>query len=201
VTACAIVPLSLALTQGPVELGAVAVALVVGWAYSCPPLRLKRYALPASLSIAFVRTLVVNLGVWLHFAPGGVSPAVWALTAFSLPYSLAIAILKDVPDVRGDRRFDIATFSVRLGARPVFATGLALLTLAEVGMAIAGGLLLDGVAAPLLVAMQLAAAALLWWWAAQVDLADEASVARFYQRVWKLFFCEYAMLPAAYLLG
>jgi homogentisate phytyltransferase/homogentisate geranylgeranyltransferase len=61
--------------------------------------------------------------------------------------------------------------------------------------------LLDGVAAPALVAMQLGAAALLWWWAAQVDLADEASVARFYQRVWKLFFCEYAMLPAAYLLG
>jgi homogentisate phytyltransferase/homogentisate geranylgeranyltransferase len=201
VTACAIVPVSLAATQGPVELGAVAVALVVGWAYSCPPLRLKRYAAPASLSIAFVRTLVVNLGVWLHFAPGGVSPAVWALTAFSLPYSLAIAILKDVPDVRGDRRFDIATFSVRLGARPVFATGLALLTLAEVGMAVAGAVLLDGVAAPALVAMQLAAAALLWWWAAQVDLVDEASVARFYQRVWKLFFCEYAMLPAAYLLG
>ena len=125
----------------------------------------------------------------------------WALTAFTLPYSLAIAILKDVPDVRGDRRFDIATFSVRLGARPVFATGLALLTLAEVGMAIAGGVLLDHVATPVLVGTHLAAAALLWWWAAQVDLADEASVARFYQRVWKLFFCEYALLPAAYLLG
>ena len=201
VAGCAVVPVALALTQGPVELAAVSIALLVGWAYSCPPLRLKRHAALASLSIAFVRTLVVNLGVWLHFAPGGVSPAVWALTAFTLPYSLAIAVLKDVPDVEGDRRFDIATFSVRLGARPVFALGLGLLTAAELGMAIAGPLLLHSASAPVLVATHLAAAALLWWWAAQVDLADDASVTRFYQRVWKLFFCEYAMLPAAYVLG
>jgi homogentisate phytyltransferase/homogentisate geranylgeranyltransferase len=44
---------------------------------------------------------------------------VWALTALTLPFSFAIAVLKDVPDVEGDRRFAIATFSVRLGARPV----------------------------------------------------------------------------------
>ena len=39
----------------------------------------------------------------------------WALTAFVLPFSLAIAILKDVPDAEGDRRRRIATFTVRHG--------------------------------------------------------------------------------------
>ena len=41
--------------------------LAVGTAYSVPPLRLKRYPALASLSITAVRSLVVNLGVALHF--------------------------------------------------------------------------------------------------------------------------------------
>jgi hypothetical protein len=50
----------------------------IGAAYSCPPLRLKRFPALAALSITCVRTLIVNLGVWLHFAAtfgGGTSLA------------------------------------------------------------------------------------------------------------------------------
>ena len=32
-----------------------------------------------------------------------IAPSVWALTAFVLPFSFAIAVLKDVPDIRCDR--------------------------------------------------------------------------------------------------
>jgi hypothetical protein len=35
--------------------------------------------------------------------------------------------------------------------------------------------------------------------AAQVDLADRASITRFYMRVWLLFFLEYAIVAGAYL--
>jgi homogentisate phytyltransferase/homogentisate geranylgeranyltransferase len=119
----------------------------------------------------------------------------------TVPFSFAIAILKDVPDIEGDRRYAIATFSVRLGARPVFATALAALTLAELGMATAGAALLDGASTALLVGAHLAALVALWAFAAQVDLADRASVTRFYLRVWMLFFAEYAIVAAAYLLG
>src|ERR671933_2023579 len=207
VAVAGVMPLVLGLTQGPVETGAVAIALAVGTAYSVPPARLKRFPALASLSIAFVRTLVVNLGVWLHFeaalGPGGrdVDPVVWALVAVTLPFSFAIAILKDVPDVEGDRRYAIATFSVRLGARPVFALGLAALTLAELGMSTIGAAMIDGASTALLVAAHLAAAAALWAFAGRVDLADRASITRFYLRVWLLFFAEYAIVAAAYLLG
>ena len=206
VVACAAVPLVLAVTQGPAELVAVAVGLAVGTAYSVPPLRLKRFPALASLSITFVRSVVVNVGVWLHFshAFGGGSalhPAVWALIAVTVPFSFAIAILKDVPDVEGDRRYAIATFSVRLGARPVLALGLGALTAAEIGMATAGAALLRGASTPLLVGAHLAAAAALWLWAARIDPADRASITRFYMRVWLLFFCEYAIVAAAYLVG
>ena len=44
-----------------------------------------------------------------------------------------------------------------------------------------------------------AALAALWAFATQVDLADRASITRFYLRVWMLFFAEYAIVAAAYL--
>jgi homogentisate phytyltransferase/homogentisate geranylgeranyltransferase len=206
VVAAAVVPLVLAVTQGAVEVGAVALGLAVGTAYSVPPLRLKRFPALASLSITFVRAAVVNLGVWLHFshALGGgsaIHPGVWALIAVTVPFSFAIAILKDVPDVEGDRRYAIATFSVRLGARPVLALGVAALTFAELGMASAGAALLDGASAPLIAGAHLAAAAALWLWAGRIDLADRATITRFYMRVWLLFFLEYAIVAAAYLAG
>jgi homogentisate phytyltransferase / homogentisate geranylgeranyltransferase len=199
-------PLVLAVMQGVAETVAVAIGLAVGTAYSVPPLRLKRFPALASLSITFVRSLVVNLGVWLHFSHtfgGGsaIHPGVWALIAVTIPFSFAIAILKDVPDVEGDRRYAIATFSVRLGARPVLAAGVAALTVAELGMATVGAALLHGANSALLVVAHVAAAVVLWLSAARVDLADRAAVTRFYMRVWKLFFLEYAIVAGAYLLG
>ena len=80
-----------------------------------------------------MRSVVVNLGVYWHFA-GDIAPAVWALCLFVLPFSLAIAILKDVPDIEGDRRYAIRTFTVRLGPEPVFRLGMAALLTAYAGM-------------------------------------------------------------------
>ena len=206
VAVCAVVPLVLAVTQGAVELVAVAAGLAIGTAYSVPPVRLKRFPALASLSITFVRSVVVNVGVWIHFSHtfgGGsaIHPGVWALIAVTVPFSFAIAILKDVPDIEGDRRYAIATFSVRLGARPVFGIGLAALTAAELGMATLGAALLDGASTALLVGAHLAAAACLCAWAVGVDLSDRAAITRFYMRVWVLFFLEYAIVAGAYLLG
>src|SRR5262249_38016333 len=191
------VRLGVAVAGGAGGLAAVALGFAIGTAYSVPPLRLKRFPVLASLSITFVRSVVVNVGVWLHFSQafGGSSaihPAVWALIAVTVPFSFAIAILKDMPDVEGDRRYAIATFSGRLGARPVFALGLAVLTLGELGMATVGAALLDGANTAVLVGGHLAACVVLWVCAARTDLSDRSEVTRFYMRVWLLFFAEYA---------
>ncbi len=207
VAACAIAPVVLALTQGGVETVAVLAGLAVGTAYSSPPLRLKRYPALASLSITLVRSVVVNLGVALHFTrslgdAAWVVPApVWALTLFVLPFSFAIAILKDVPDAEGDRRFRIATFTLRLGAGRVLQLGLAALSAAYLGMALAGPLLLDGCRPAVLAGTHLAALALLWHARARTDPHDPASFTRFYMFVWRLFFLEYALVPLAAVLG
>jgi homogentisate phytyltransferase / homogentisate geranylgeranyltransferase len=207
VAACGLLALALALTQGWVELAAVAAALAIGTAYSAPPLRLKRYPAAAAASISIVRACVVNVGVYLHFADslagrGELSalPApIVALTLFVLPFSFAIAVLKDVPDAEGDRRFSIATFTVRLGPRTAFGMGMAALTAGYLGMAVLGPLYLESASAWILVLGHLSCLAVLWILALRVDLADGPSFTRFYMRVWALFFLEYLLMPLAVL--
>jgi homogentisate phytyltransferase / homogentisate geranylgeranyltransferase len=207
VAATAALAVVLAVTQGAAETVAVVVGLAVGTAYSLPPLRLKRFPALASLSISGVRSVVVNLGVYAHFAlafgDGSVSiPApVWALTLVVVPFSLAIAILKDVPDAEGDRRYRIMTFTVRLGGRRVMQAGIAALVAGYLGMALLGPLLIDTAQPVVLAAGHLAALALLLVWSRGVDPADQAGFTRFYMRVWKLFFLEYALVALACLAG
>jgi len=191
------VPVVLAVTQGVVELVAVVAGLLVGVAYSVPPLRLKRFAVLASLCISGVRSVVVNLGVYAHFA-GAIAGPVWALTLFVAPFSFAIAVFKDVPDIEGDRRYHIATLTIRLGARRVLAVGVGALVVAYVGMALLGPLLLgDSVQPVVLCVGNLAALAVALLFARRADVSDRASFWRFYMRVWGLFFAEYALMAVA----
>ena len=206
VIACAVLPLLLAATQGALELAAVAAALGIGVAYSVPPVRLKRFAILASLCVSGVRSAIVNLGVAGHFTSAftgqtTIPDAVWALTAFVLPFSIAIAILKDVPDAEGDRLGRIATFTVRYGPRAVMRAGVGILVVAYLGMAILGPLLVDDAAPAVLAATHLAALALLLFWMRGVEPSDPRNFTRFYMRVWQLFFLEYAIVPVSCLAG
>ncbi|HEV2769808.1 MAG TPA: homogentisate phytyltransferase, partial [Solirubrobacteraceae bacterium] len=199
VTAAGVVPVLLALTQGLTEVAFVLAGLLVGAAYSLPPLRLKRFATAASLCISGVRAVVVNLGVYLHFALAfagepSVSPAVWALTAVVVPFAFAIAILKDVPDIAGDRRSAIATFSVRLGPERVTRIGMGALTVALAGMAVLAPLLVGDLDPLTLAAGHLVALAWLWLPGARQARSDFPA---FYMSVWRLFFAEYAIVAAA----
>jgi homogentisate phytyltransferase / homogentisate geranylgeranyltransferase len=196
VTLATAAPVAMALSQGPIELVAVLTALAAGAAYSSGPLRLKRYPVLAALSITIVRSVVVNLGVYGHFAGSleHMPDVVWALTLFVLPFSAAIALLKDVPDIEGDRRFRIRTFSVRLGPRRVLAVALGLLAAAYLGMAVAGAVGLSGINNQLLTGGHLGALGLLAVWAGRAAPDDGPAFTRFYMRVWQLFFLEYGLV-------
>jgi homogentisate phytyltransferase/homogentisate geranylgeranyltransferase len=196
-----VAPVAMAVTQGAIELCAVTGALLVGAAYSSPPLRLKRFPTVALLSISLVRALAVNLGVYGHFSGtlDHLPALIWVLTAFVLPFSAAIALLKDIPDIEGDRTYRIRTFSVRLGRRPVFRAGLALLGAAYAAMLVAGPFL-PGVDPAVFTAGHLLAIAALAGFASRAELSDAAAFTAFYMRVWALFFFEYAIVAASVLV-
>ncbi|MBW4620034.1 MAG: homogentisate phytyltransferase [Cyanosarcina radialis HA8281-LM2] len=211
---CGILSLLLAWLQGPFLLGVVAISLVIGTAYSLPPIRLKQFPFLAALCIFSVRGAIVNLGLFLHFhwlwldnletrnfaSLQTIPPEVWGLTLFILVFAVAIAIFKDIPDLEGDRLYNITTFTIKLGAKAVFNLSRWLLTACYLGIIIAGVWFLPKANPVFLAISHLVALGFMWWQSRQLDLQDKKAIARFYQFIWKLFFLEYLIFPAACLL-
>ena len=81
-----------------------------------------------------VRGSIVNLGFFLQakadLLQHSISPAIaswWTsypevtwITSFFAMFGLVIALLKDVPDVQGDTKHNIPSFSVQLGVAKMF---------------------------------------------------------------------------------
>ncbi len=198
--------LLLSAIQGAFLLGTVASSLLIGTAYSLPPIRLKRFPVWASLCIFGVRGGIVNLGFFAHFQErlsGTVTlPAeLWTLTAFVVLFTFAIAIFKDIPDREGDRLFKIRTFTLKLGVRSVFNLARGVLT-GCYGLIMAIALLgLLSIQPWVLVITHLGLLGLLWGVSIQVDLQDNRQISQFYQFIWKLFFLEYLLFPIVCLFG
>ncbi|RYH16211.1 homogentisate phytyltransferase [archaeon] len=106
---------------------------LLGTVYSLPPLRLKRFPLLAALCILVVRGSLVNMGFFLQAKMDVLQALIPSLphaytlfpmsvyvTGFFALFGVVIAVLKDAPDVQGDRQFRIPTFAVRVGADKMF---------------------------------------------------------------------------------
>ncbi|NJL85522.1 MAG: homogentisate phytyltransferase [Leptolyngbyaceae cyanobacterium SM1_1_3] len=201
---CSTLAIAIALSQGPFLLATVGTSLLIGTAYSLPPIRLKRFPFWASFCILSVRGAIVNLGLYLHYSDRfglqlAVPARVWALTLFVLIFSFAIAIFKDIPDIEGDRRYSITTFTVQLGQKTVFDLARWVLTLCYGGLIVTGPFLAD-VNGWFLSLTHLAAIALFWWLSFRVvwqNRTSGISYSAFYQFIWKLFFIEYLLFPLA----
>ncbi len=197
-----VLALLLAWLLSPYLLGMVTISLAIGTAYSLPPIRLKKFPFWAALCIFTVRGAVVNLGLYLHFTSSlSIPRAVWALTTFVIVFTVAIAIFKDIPDLEGDRQYQISTFTIALGQERVFNLARWVITVCYVGMVIAAVFWIPGANSVFLVSTHLGLLGLLWWRSFQVDLADKSAIADFYQFIWKLFFLEYLIFPGSCLLS
>ena len=199
---CGFLALAIAVGLGPWLGLTVGISLLIGTAYSVPPLRLKRFSLLAALCILAVRGMVVNLGLFLFFSQGfnqqaQLSPRIWALTVFIVVFSVAIAIFKDVPDMEGDRQFKIQTLTLQVGKDNVFWGTRWLLTLCYLGIILWGILTPVPLNLPIFIGSHLLLLTLLWWRSQDVNLEDKAAIASFYQFIWKLFFLEYLLYPLA----
>jgi homogentisate phytyltransferase / homogentisate geranylgeranyltransferase len=184
----------------------VLVSLIIGTAYSLPPIRLKRFPLFASLCIFTVRGLIVNLGLFLYFksllgGPIGFTADILFMAVFITIFTVVIAIFKDIPDMEGDRKYHIKTLSLYLGKQSVFLLSLVILSL-NYAAVIVLALFVPNLGNPsLLIIPHLGLMGWLWFRARQVDLESTGAIYDFYQFIWKLFYAEYLVLPLAFLLG
>jgi homogentisate phytyltransferase / homogentisate geranylgeranyltransferase len=198
-----ILGLAIALSQGLFLSLTVFLSLLIGTAYSVPPLRLKRFPFFASLCILSVRGAIVNLGIFLHFQQKlsqelRVIPSIWLLTLFVVIFSYAIAIFKDMPDTEGDAQYQIATLSLSWGKEAVFNLTKGLLLSLYLGLAlVAITLNVSGINTLLLAISHGIIAITFYWRSTQVNLLEPDSVTDFYQFIWRLFFLEYLIFPLA----
>ncbi|CAK0793838.1 unnamed protein product [Prorocentrum cordatum] len=200
-------------------MGILVSSFVLGTAYSAPPFRLKRSPFLAAFCIVVVRGLIVNLGFYSYASMASdLSPGValdrrsLVAGAFFAIFGLVIALMKDVPDVLGDRSANIRSLSVRFGPDRVFGWAAALLAalLAGTSLALAAAgvacLVPPGRQPGTALARGAAAAAALACWRLLCtrwrgvdpqDPASRGSADSFYMLVWKVFYVSYLVLPLA----
>ncbi|KAJ6839585.1 putative homogentisate phytyltransferase 2, chloroplastic [Iris pallida] len=187
---------------GPFISSLYSLGLFLGTIYSVPPFRLKRYPVAAFLIIATVRGFLLNFGVYYATRAALGLTFTWSLpvafiTAFVTVFALVIAITKDLPDVEGDRKFQISTLATKLGVRNIAFLG--------------SGLLLANYLCAILVAiympqafrrnLMIPAHALLalglifqTWVLEQANYTKEA-ISEYYRFIWNLFYAEYIIFP------
>lgn len=180
----------------------VAISLLLGTAYSLPPIRLKQFPFWAAFCILTVRGIIVNIGLFLHYGDKlngreALNPYVWTLTLFILLFTVAIAIFKDVPDLEGDKKYNINTFTIVIGKLAVFNLSRWVITICYFGMIIAGCFWLTSLNLGFFIASHILLLALLWWRSRNVNLEERKAITDFYQFIWKLFFLEYLLFPIA----
>ena len=180
----------------------VAVSLAIGTAYSLPPIRLKQFPFLAAFCILTVRGVIVNIGLFLHYGDQlngreALNPYVWTLTLFILLFTVAIAIFKDVPDLEGDKKYNINTFTLVIGKPAVFNLSRGVITVCYFGTIAAGLFWLTSLNLSFFITSHLVLLGLLWWRSRDVNLEDKSAIADFYQFIWKLFFLEYLLFPIA----
>lgn len=152
--------LLVAAALGPWVLGAAALGLVLAWAYSAPPLRLKRNGWWGNAAVG----LSYEGLAWVTGAAvmiGGALPD-WRILALAGLYSLGahgIMTLNDFKAIEGDRRMGIRSLPVQLGVRGAAWVACAVMALPQmtvVWLLFDWGRPLHGAAVALVLAVQVA---------------------------------------------
>jgi homogentisate phytyltransferase/homogentisate geranylgeranyltransferase len=170
----------------------ITVILILGIAYSVPPIQLKQHHLPAALAITIVRGVLVNIGMAMHFAgmlQGNfeIQPVIYPLTIFISAFSLAIAWYKDLPDRAGDAHFGYKTFPLLYSPKTALYTGASFVMAAYAWCIYWSYEKMEG----LLMYSLIILSSLFLLHLRTVRLEEHKSIRRFYKLFWVFFFATY----------
>nr|BBD96134.1 orsellinic acid 3-farnesyltransferase [Rhododendron dauricum] len=118
---------------------------------------------------------------------------VFAIAIMSL-FAVTFALLKDVPDVDGDRESGVQSFCILAGKEKVFWLGISILLMGY-GSAMVVGASSSCLTNKLVTVLGHAAlASSLWLRAQSVDLDSKESTSSLYMFVWKLYYVEHLLI-------
>lgn len=184
--------------------GLIVLILLIGIAYSLPPLKLKQHHLPAALAITLVRGFLVNVGMFMHYQntmlqSRNIPDYIWCLTFFIMAFSIAIAWFKDLPDTKGDERYKIKTLAVLYNKKTALLGGALLVSAAYVYVLFWSNTSQYAHTKFLLIAHTVLFLLFLLNFLS-VKLNHQLSLKKFYLRFWVFFFAEYAVFSVWMLL-
>jgi geranylgeranylglycerol-phosphate geranylgeranyltransferase len=93
-----------------------AIAAVSTFAYSAPPVRLKRHPIGSNLIIALIRGCLLKVAGWAAVATVLRSVEPWYIGSIYLVFLLGATTTKDFADIEGDRAAGCMTLPVKFGA-------------------------------------------------------------------------------------
>ncbi|KAG2305809.1 hypothetical protein Bca52824_025557 [Brassica carinata] len=176
--------------------------LFLGTIYSVPPFRMKRFPVAAFLIIATVRGFLLNFGVY-HATRAALglsfqwSAPVAFITSFVTLFALVIAITKDLPDVEGDRKFQISTLATKLGVRNIAFLGSGLLLVNYISAISLAFYMPQVFRGSLMIPahMILASCLIFQTWVLEKANYTKEGIAGYYRFIWNLFYAEVFVRP------
>lgn len=170
--------------------------IFIGSIYSLPPIHLKKNPMGAALGIATARGLIFNLGTFLFFNDlNGNSISfpfqIKALVFFLFSFCLVIAIMKDIPDIIGDKEYDIKTLAVRIGPEKTFYLTLILLSLIYSVFIIIGFLRVIPEFNILFSAVHAVILLTVLSLARKVNPNKQQDIYSYYMKLWKFYYLEF----------
>ncbi|KAF9615628.1 hypothetical protein IFM89_024821, partial [Coptis chinensis] len=172
---------------------AITAVFFIGTVYSVklPLLRWKENAYLAGLSIIVVRALAIPLGIFSYVQTSVLGrplvftkPVIFAVAFMSIIATL-IAVIKDIPDVEGDKAFGFQSPSIVFGKERVFWSSVYILMATYAGAAVVGAtssLLPNKI---ITVLGHGILASILWIRANSVNISAPPETLAFYLFVWK----------------
>jgi len=185
----------------PLIIGLYCFGLTIGGLYSVPPFQFKRNPLLAGLTIACVRGFLLNFGVYYAVKealsiPFKWNPTVIFLARFMTVFAGIIAITKDLPDIEGDKKYNVSTFATRLGVGKIAKYASIVLGL-NYFSAIANAIFAPAghFKKPVMIIAHTLFAGYLFKSYKALDPESTTSIKEFYGRIWDLFYAQYCIYP------
>lgn len=189
--------------QGMYLFSTISAVLFIGSIYSLPSIYLKGNPLGAALAISLARGLISNLGVFLHFRSimTGVIHIPFSIIAFALfnfCFAIVIALMKDTPDLIGDKLYGVRTLAVRIGVKSVFHLALSILTFAYLELTLAAIYSFSFRSALILALLHSVILAFAWLRASLLRFDNQGSIYSYYMLLWKFFYIEFGLFSFVY---
>ncbi len=178
------------------------VIMLIGTAYSLPPLKFKRNHIAAAASISLVRGVLVNIGFYIHFRyqlfhDSSFHAVIVPLVIFVTSFSIGIAWFKDIPDTEGDAQYDFGTLALSMGRKRALQAGMLVVSFGYLSIIVSA--ILNLLPSPqFLIVTHALALFLFLFMGSRLNLNDDKAIKRFYMLFWGLFFLEYVLFALAF---